>query len=820
MKSKKEKIITYLLSGLIPVVIFIIAMILNKCYPFGDKLLNIYDSKNQYSSILLTAVRGIKSGNLFYTMNAGLGLNLYGMTTYYTTGILNIFALFANETNYDIYSTIMILVRFMCLGLSMCFYLQKKNLKPIYTIILSVSYALMGFTSTYYYNFIWIDSIILLPLVIYGLEKLIKENKPLFYIITLSLAIISNFYIGYMICIFCTLFFFYKLYLTKSENKKEIIKTFIISSILSGLISCAILIPAFFALIDGKTVIYSFDKEYFSFNKNILTTLYSLTPGSYKHGDQIDGQALIYSSLFVFVNSILYFFNKGISKKEKKASFLIILIFLISILFNPINYIWHMFAKPIWYPFRFSFLVSFFLIYISSNNLIKIDKLKMSKNFKILLSAAIIILIELSAMYKLNLNLKENINNTYLGYILGFTFITIIIYISSINKDSNKKKVLFISLIFIDLFINAAYTLYENNKNAINFKQDYKMMNEYKNQIKIIKKNNNKDYYRIDVDNYYIINMGLTYGYNSIDAMSSIRSNDINKFLKNTGLYENSEFARVEFDSYDPAVISLYNIKYIVNKNGNDYRTINNILPLGFTTNKGIKDIKLNKDVNYAKNIEKIYSSFLNEDTSFYKYITYKDFKTYSKDGNIYSEYSFTANKDYVVRTDTIAYTVFINNKKYTDNDFNEIFNVKKGDKIKLRYVYNESISTKQINLTILDLEKFNKSLDELDKKTSKLSNIKINQNHHIISGEIDVNKKNTYLFTTIGYHKGMKVYVDGKRIKPDIIDNAVIGLDLTKGHHKIVIDYIPQGFILGIIASIIGIICTILLIRYRKKVD
>ena len=162
MKSKKEKIITYLLSGLIPVVIFIIAMILNKCYPFGDKLLNIYDSKNQYSSILLTAVRGIKSGNLFYTMNAGLGLNLYGMTTYYTTGILNIFALFANETNYDIYSTIMILVRFMCLGLSMCFYLQKKNLKPIYTIILSVSYALMGFTSTYYYNFIWIDSIILL----------------------------------------------------------------------------------------------------------------------------------------------------------------------------------------------------------------------------------------------------------------------------------------------------------------------------------------------------------------------------------------------------------------------------------------------------------------------------------------------------------------------------------------------------------------------------------------------------------------------------------------------------------------------------------
>ena len=48
----------------------------------------------------------------------------------------------------------------------------------------------------------------LLPLIILGLNKCIKENKYILYIVTLALAIISNYYIGYMICIFLSSIFF------------------------------------------------------------------------------------------------------------------------------------------------------------------------------------------------------------------------------------------------------------------------------------------------------------------------------------------------------------------------------------------------------------------------------------------------------------------------------------------------------------------------------------------------------------------------------------------------------------------------------------
>ena len=59
-------------------------------------------------------------------------------------------------------------------------------------------------------------------------------------------------------------------------------------------------------------------------------------------------------------------------------------------------------------------------------------------------------------------------------------------------------------------------------------------------------------------------------------------------------------------------------------------------------------------------------------------------------------------------------------------------------------------------------------------------------RNGHLIEGTIDVNSDNTYLFTSIEYEKGMKVYVDDKEVKPDIVLDSLIGLNLDKGSHKI----------------------------------
>lgn len=44
-------------------------------------------------------------------------------------------------------------------------------------------YALMGYVVMYYLNIMWLDGVILLPLVLIGVEKLIKKRKKHFYCI-------------------------------------------------------------------------------------------------------------------------------------------------------------------------------------------------------------------------------------------------------------------------------------------------------------------------------------------------------------------------------------------------------------------------------------------------------------------------------------------------------------------------------------------------------------------------------------------------------------------------------------------------------------
>ena len=64
----------------------------------------------------------------------------------------------------------------------------------------------------------WMDSVMLAPLIILGLEKLVKEGKVALYYITLAVSIFSNYYISIMICIFLV-FYFVLLFVKKKEGR-------------------------------------------------------------------------------------------------------------------------------------------------------------------------------------------------------------------------------------------------------------------------------------------------------------------------------------------------------------------------------------------------------------------------------------------------------------------------------------------------------------------------------------------------------------------------------------------------------------------------
>lgn len=136
----------------------------------------------------------------------------------------------------------------------MNYYLMTKH-ESVGNLMFSTAYALSGFVTAYFFNIIWLDGIMLLPLMVLGIERLIDNRRYMLYIITIGLAIATSFYIGYMLCIFlfcilCATFFAFR-----TKEKISTIFIYAGSSILGGMLSAAVAIPALYSMQDGKSKI-------------------------------------------------------------------------------------------------------------------------------------------------------------------------------------------------------------------------------------------------------------------------------------------------------------------------------------------------------------------------------------------------------------------------------------------------------------------------------------------------------------------------------------------------------------------------------------
>ena len=115
----------------------------------------------------------------------------------------------------------------------------------------------MCYVIVYFLNIMWLDGLIFMPLILIGVHKIIETKKIRFFIIFLTIMFISNFYLSYMIGIF-TFIYFIAIYINRDDTSKKGFKNFLryffkfmLGAIIAALISCILLIPAYFSLKNG-----------------------------------------------------------------------------------------------------------------------------------------------------------------------------------------------------------------------------------------------------------------------------------------------------------------------------------------------------------------------------------------------------------------------------------------------------------------------------------------------------------------------------------------------------------------------------------------
>lgn len=848
MKMKIKKYIPEIISIIIPIIILSIACFFTNTQPFGDYLLPKYDGLSQYASFTMNFKNALLGKNsLFYSFGGSLGYNFYATSIYYMFNPTNLLCLFATEKTITEYYTFLIFLRISLSAFTMCKYLKYKFKKQsnIFYISLIICYALMGYNVCYFFNYMYFDNVMFFPILMIGLDKLINERKKVLYIIMLTISILSNFYIGYMECIFCLLYFIYN-YINLKKKDTKIIKDFIISSLLSGFMCMITLIPEILELMQGKLEHFSseFQTNYFAFNSNYLNFFYKLTPGSMIEYDIKYGYVNIYVSLLVAVLVIKYFFLKNVSKKEKITTLVFILFFILSISFNLLDYAWQMFQRPIWYPNRYIFTFSFFLITIAAKTYANKDKINQPIKWKIITSIIYIILITLAVI------INERFTYMYGAIKIAAFIFSIMLLLEYIFLFENKKAILLItSMLIIELTFNTIVTFkeqetiypYNNFQNSTQEKLDI---------TNYIKEADNKtnNFYRVNLEKTNIHTEGSFYQYNGINSFSSIKNSRLLHFFKDQMLYDVIDNTRLIFNYYNPYITSLIGVKYI---DGNEieyyYEKVydkypsttiyknNDALSLGFMINKDIINYKYIENNSYenTKNLtnkminknNKVYES-LNKniklhnseiktiDNTKYVIINNKDDNYISIEGTITKDGFVTLNKsiDFYVLTE-----VYINNKRLEGYGRNKTpLTLKKGDKYKIIFRSNkDKYEYKYIEWFLIYIEDYKEFINELKKNELQITEYKKDD---YIKGIINVTNDKTTLFTSIPYNKGWKVLIDGKERNYEDCANAFICVNnLNEGKHTIEFKFIPQGFIPGSLISLVTLILTIIYIKKER---
>ena len=831
MKKNLKKYLPEILTFIVPILIMLISCIVNKTYPFGKEILPKYDGYYQYAGFT-SYYKNVLLGNesLFYSFKGLLGYNFYATSIYYMFNPTNLLCIFSTSKNILEYYTFIILLRIGLSGFTMCKYLKYKfkNQSNLRYIIFSISYALMAYNVCYFFNYMYFDTVVLFPIVVLGLDKLIYERKNRLYIISLTLSIISNFYIGYMVCIFSLLYFIYNIVIYKLD--KNIIKDFIISSLLSGFMCMIIIIPEASELLKGKALLYASSKaEYFKFNMNFLNIFYKFLPGSTSNYDLEYGMVNIYVSLFVIILVIKYFFNKKISKKERIATLIFILFFLLSISFNLLDFAWQLFQKPIWYPNRYIFTFSFFLITVAMKEITNITyKTNIKENLIIIISFILLTLYSIISLKIHNDNLK------IISYILGI--ILILQYTFFLNNKN--AKYLLVMLFFIEVTTNAIFTLKIMGKTTT--MTQYKTNEEINEKaVKHIKEIENKDnnFYRMELSTSTVHNSPSLLNYNGINHFNSVKNAKTLNFL-NKFNYQVTDDTSVEFNNYNPYLTSLLGIKYINgSKDEMYYENVYNEKPYMYLNKDALSlgymiyNKKFKESNSSYQNTENLINSMLNTDIKRYKVIDNfngedTEIKEIDNKKYVISKTSIkiemedkASNSMFLIPSRNISfvanYSIFINDEEIKDAVIKQspIF-INKGDTYKI--IIKSNLSKTELNSLKwyqIDYDKYIETINELKKNEFNIT--KYNKDNHI-EGNIDVNNDKNVLLLTIPYDKGWNIYVDDNKINYDICFDSFICLDLDKGKHNIKMNYVPSGFIVGLIISSLAFIVTIIYIRKK----
>ena len=370
-----ETICLYGLSVGLPILIALFVLKQQGFYPFGSKTLFIMDMKDQYLEFF-ASLRNVVSGDdsLFLSWSRSMGGNYLGLFAYYIASPLSLLTIFFPVRKMTSAILLLTLLKLGLAGGSFAYfadYLWKRSgleaAGRFAAIPLSVSYALMSYNMVYSMCLMWLDGVIFLPMILAGIEKVLDGAGTFHYMIALTALLYCNYYTGYMVGIFAVIYTVYRT-LCRAERKNlrewggKLLRIAAASLRALGL-AAPLLLPVIMDLRQGKLTAAAYVPD------KAANFVFADLFGKLRNGvyDSITNSGLpsIYCGYFALFCLGVFMMLRHISLREKLGAVLVLALLSGSFYFTKWDMVWHGFQYPAWFPFRYAFVCSFFLLYLA-----------------------------------------------------------------------------------------------------------------------------------------------------------------------------------------------------------------------------------------------------------------------------------------------------------------------------------------------------------------------------------------------------------------------------------------------------------------------
>ncbi|AEJ23804.1 hypothetical protein WKK_04660 [Weissella koreensis KACC 15510] len=805
--------------------------------PFGDNTILTVDLGQQYIDFIAYLKDSLLQdpSRLLYSFSKGLGGNFYSDGAYYLFSPFNLLLLPFSKTGLSLGIFLVTILRYGLASLSMAWALRLMRWQNGFALSAFGSiYALSGWMLVNQLNVIWIDVVILLPLIVAFLERYLAGYSYWPYILLLSLAFICNYYMTYMAGLFLIFYFLWRLTWEPYSfyERLKLAGKFIFSSLMGIGLSTFVWLPTAMTLHNSKGQ-HFWENVKNVFDNTPVDLITKFFPGAFNFKQIETGLPNIFVGSLILILCWYFFTTKNVRWPTRIMGVVVTAFFVVSMLYQPLNVVWHGFSFPVWYPYRFSFVFIFWLIWLSAS--VWSPKIEFSK-FQVISLAGLAIAAIGWIIYRIDQ--YEYLNLYQIG--LGATIFTLILIgLTQIHKHPWWIAVIGL-LVGIDMIINSVLTL-----NHLSYLSN----SEYQTVVKTIQKNidtlphKSNDFYRVTKNFQRTKDDPMQFGYAGGSVFTSMLENQQSDLMATFGQPEGDNY--IAYGGGTLISDSLLGMRYLLrldqttnkqipsamfNDNRYDaqenYKMISqqqgiqvtknkNALPLIFASDPTVLNFKTHND-DPIKNQSDLWQSLLGSEDKAFQNINFSGAQAenlmtpetvtgaflsknnqkknasltlyYQKQasGPTYLTLGTALNSDNLeLQVDgQIIYSIPAHRHTmiYTLPDNGQV-----GDQHQIKLILKtNTVWLQNVSLYAMRQDIWDKQAKQLQKQGIKYQTVKSND----IKGTINVPKGENVLMSTIPYSKNWSVSIDGREVNTVKVAGNFLGAVVSSGDHRIEYEY------------------------------